>query len=259
MKTLSVQQPWASLIAAGIKDVENRTWQPKQLPGRILIHASKKCTLRSLSNEPVEWMQEIFNEQLFGNLPDFVDMPDGAIIGYATVERVDKDSANSVWAAGESDDENLYYWHLTDAHLFDEPITGVKGKLHLWDYDLDEDNLPPAHSAELTNVDLDGENVIVPLNETYWKAIKPNSSIFIDLGTLAQLLCLPDVYDLKPMKTITFTHGGRQRTFKLSPDTESRYFTDGGEEQNPAIFPSLLKPEGSERYIAYFIWSDEIL
>ena len=42
MKVLSVQQPWASLICAGIKDVENRTWKAAKVPGRILIHASSK-------------------------------------------------------------------------------------------------------------------------------------------------------------------------------------------------------------------------
>ena len=42
MKTLSIQQPWASLVCAGIKDVENRTWKPAEVPGRILIHASSK-------------------------------------------------------------------------------------------------------------------------------------------------------------------------------------------------------------------------
>ena len=51
MKVLSVQQPWASLIVAGIKSVENRTWQPKQIPGRILIHASKKTSLRDWSTD----------------------------------------------------------------------------------------------------------------------------------------------------------------------------------------------------------------
>ena len=37
MKELSVQQPWASLICAGIKDVENRSWKAAKVPGRILI------------------------------------------------------------------------------------------------------------------------------------------------------------------------------------------------------------------------------
>lgn len=38
MKTLSVRQPWASLLVSGLKDIENRTWAPN-FRGRIMIHA----------------------------------------------------------------------------------------------------------------------------------------------------------------------------------------------------------------------------
>lgn len=41
MRTLTVKQPWASLIVMGIKDVENRTWTTPYR-GRILIHAGKE-------------------------------------------------------------------------------------------------------------------------------------------------------------------------------------------------------------------------
>ena len=44
MKTLSVQQPWASAICSGVKDVENRTWQPKETVCRIqFIPVRKRC------------------------------------------------------------------------------------------------------------------------------------------------------------------------------------------------------------------------
>ncbi len=39
MKTLSVRQPWASLLVSGLKDIENRTWAPN-FKGRIMIYAS---------------------------------------------------------------------------------------------------------------------------------------------------------------------------------------------------------------------------
>lgn len=44
MKAISIKQPWASLIAHGIKDIENRTWPcPKKYIGqRVLIHASQR-------------------------------------------------------------------------------------------------------------------------------------------------------------------------------------------------------------------------
>jgi hypothetical protein len=41
MKALSIHQPWASLIMAGIKPVENRTWK-SNYRGDLLIHAGKK-------------------------------------------------------------------------------------------------------------------------------------------------------------------------------------------------------------------------
>lgn len=258
MKVLSVQQPWASLIVAGIKKVENRTWQPKQMPGRILIHASKKTSLRAMNSEPIEWVQEIFNHQIYGNLVDFPDMPDGAIIGYVTVESIDKDTANSVWAAGENNDTNLFYWHLTDAYIFDSPITGVKGKLHLWEYDIDEENLPAAHKLDVQFPVVDGDNITVPLNEVSWKSINTNQSLTLELGTLANDLCLPEVFDLKPLKTITFTCKGVKRTFNLLPETEAQFYTDGSEEQNPVKYLSLFEPEGAIRWIAYFVWEDEI-
>lgn len=40
MKVLSIKQPWAFLIVAGLKDVENRTWTTAHR-GEIGIHASK--------------------------------------------------------------------------------------------------------------------------------------------------------------------------------------------------------------------------
>ena len=46
MKAISIKQPWASLIAHGIKDIENRTWKcpQKYIGQKILIHASKVRT-----------------------------------------------------------------------------------------------------------------------------------------------------------------------------------------------------------------------
>lgn len=40
MKIISIRDPWATLIARGVKDVENRTWRT-EYRGPILIHASQ--------------------------------------------------------------------------------------------------------------------------------------------------------------------------------------------------------------------------
>src|SRR5262245_4993891 len=40
MKTLSIKQPWAWLIMAGLKDIENRDWRT-HFRGRFAVHAGK--------------------------------------------------------------------------------------------------------------------------------------------------------------------------------------------------------------------------
>lgn len=41
MKAISLWQPWASLIAAGVKSIETRGW-PTNYRGQIAIHAAKR-------------------------------------------------------------------------------------------------------------------------------------------------------------------------------------------------------------------------
>lgn len=40
MKIISIRQPWAWLIIAGLKDIENRDW-PTKFRGPVAIHAGK--------------------------------------------------------------------------------------------------------------------------------------------------------------------------------------------------------------------------
>lgn len=46
MKALTVRQPYAGLISAGIKDVENRSWRT-HYRGRLWIHAAAKAGTRA--------------------------------------------------------------------------------------------------------------------------------------------------------------------------------------------------------------------
>ena len=160
MKCLSFQQPWASLIAAGIKDVENRSWNT-DFRGKFLIHASSKRVPKNFEYQlPIEWGSEILNHWAFGNIPDIRELPTSAIIGYVELDDVVENN-KSVWAA-----PGQLHWKLKNAYLFDEPITGVNGKLHFFDYpDIDENNLPTAHKVELRKIQIVGDKVIMPVND----------------------------------------------------------------------------------------------
>lgn len=245
MKVLSVQQPWASLICAGIKDVENRTWKPQENPGKILIHASKKFTKGTMDTLPWEWAAPVSNHMEFGNLPAPADYPYGAIIGYATLDSIVKES-DSIWA---DPGDGQYKWMLKDAYLFDEPITGIKGKLHLFDYDLDEDNLPPAHKAPVHMPRREDDELVVPMSGANWEFIQgvqgegEYDSITFDISNdIVDILCKPGVYDLQPIQSIRFEHNGESLRFKVDGKASGSFFMSD-ENNNPLPFLSLYDPK----------------
>lgn len=120
MKALTIKQPYAHLIACGIKDIENRSWQTKYR-GRILIHAA--------ATEFKGGWNALTKSQKYEarfNVGDTAHM--SAIIG--SVEIVDcVKNHPSVWA-----NEGEWNWVLANPIIFKKPILNVKGKLSLWEY-----------------------------------------------------------------------------------------------------------------------------
>jgi len=77
MKALSIRQPWASLIVAGIKNVENRSWMT-QYRGALLIHAGKTVT-----REDIQAGQALC-KRLRVKFPD--NLPTGGYIGIVELD-----------------------------------------------------------------------------------------------------------------------------------------------------------------------------
>lgn len=206
MKVLSVQQPWASVICTGVKDVENRTWQPKEVPGRILIHASAKRVPKNFddTNPCLDVVSAMMNMRIFGILPQYNELPISAIIGYVDVVGFEK-KEESIWAGSDS-----IHWNLANAYLFDKPIEDVKGKLGLFDYPIDENNLPPAHKVELNYPTIEGEHLTVHLSDDYMAVLLDGDESFaIDIfdPMVMETICKKDSIEMKPVKKITFING----------------------------------------------------
>ena len=73
IQVLTVHQPWAALIAAGVKRTENRKWVPKTPPKLIAIHAARKVPTpseivedrsRAKSDRHIDWQaaRKVFAE-----------------------------------------------------------------------------------------------------------------------------------------------------------------------------------------------------
>ena len=142
MKAISIKQPWASLIAHGIKNIENRTWKT-HFRGKIYIHASAKSAgdmMRLFTNKQlnkVVW--DLENYKTFES-----NLPYSAIIG--EVEIIDcVINHPSIWAEKtfmyEGDDTGekpigkpIYNWVLANPILYEKPILNLKGKLSFWEF-----------------------------------------------------------------------------------------------------------------------------
>ena len=135
MKTITIKQPWASLICEGIKNVENRTWKTS-VRGRVLTHAASQSW---------DWDKLINYMTYMGTLGAFTakwtrkwlsNLHTGAIIG--SVEIVDcVINHDSIWAEKSIDgDKPTYNWILANPILFDKPIP-AKGKLSFWEFDME--------------------------------------------------------------------------------------------------------------------------
>jgi hypothetical protein len=123
MLTLSIQQPYAHLILAGVKRVENRTW-PTDHRGRLAIHASR-LAVRS-------WEEVGFEDDALV-LPALAALPVGAIVG--TVEVYDclrDDELPDEWLHDSFVGLDCWCWLLREPRALAVPFP-CKGKLRLWE------------------------------------------------------------------------------------------------------------------------------
>lgn len=167
MKAITIQQPWASLIASGDKIYETRSW-PTKYRGPIAIHAGKRIAkgLYSALTTPVGVLLQL---RELGISPDKVKkLPRGAVIAMADLVNVwrivqnpglDVDVAKHIPIGAESlsTDKHApdfgdyfvptekemalghwgngnYAWELRNIRVMSKPIP-AKGKQSLWEWE----------------------------------------------------------------------------------------------------------------------------
>lgn len=153
MKTLTLHQPWATLVALGIKQWETRSWSTPYR-GQIAIHAAKGWSAADRAL--------VHDDQFFGlalalaGITAAEQLPLGAIVAVADLVSVDFTGRTEVrsgsillqrqtwpaaWIADLPDDERhfgnygprRYGWKLANVHRLPEPIP-ARGALGLWEW-----------------------------------------------------------------------------------------------------------------------------
>jgi hypothetical protein len=125
-KALTVTQPFASLIAAGVKQFETRSWSTNYR-GLVLIHAAKNIW----GNDSVRYAAELHRA---GLLPAKMSkLPRGAIIAIAQlVDVIPSDLVPSDQLLTGPWSPAAYAWRLEAVVALPEPLPW-RGRLSLWD------------------------------------------------------------------------------------------------------------------------------
>lgn len=127
MKTLTINQPFATLIVEGLKEYEFRTWKTNYR-GEILIHAGKGVDKKAMKN--YEYLG--------------LEYPKGCIIGKATItdcikiddnaRKILKEKNNIIYSnIIDNKDWNGYGFKLENVEKLEN--IEVCGKLSFWEFD----------------------------------------------------------------------------------------------------------------------------
>lgn len=139
MKAVSLTQPWATLVAAGIKKIETRSWATSHR-GPLAIHAT--------GSFPAEARELCLGEPFLAALERAgvkspPDLPLGAVLAVCRLEavwRIEKEHWIPQDQAPFGDfTPGRFAWDLKDIDCFPEPIP-ASGRPGIWDW------LPPVGS-----------------------------------------------------------------------------------------------------------------
>lgn len=127
MKVLTLKQPWATLVAEGIKKYEFRSWKTKYR-GKILIHAGS-----SIDKQEMEKYRNLGFDFPKGSIIACVDLIDCLELDKKLNEEII--SENNI-AYGDKF-RTGYAWKLENVKKI-KNIDNIKGQLGLWNYNENE-------------------------------------------------------------------------------------------------------------------------
>jgi len=125
MKAITLTQPWATLVAILVKQIETRSWRTFYR-GPLAIHAGKKFS-------------PCFDSRILKVLEAncIYELPTGVIVATCTLVRIIRIYPDNVPPAPEfyfgDYTAGRWAWHLSDVVALAKPIP-ARGSLGLWEW-----------------------------------------------------------------------------------------------------------------------------
>ena len=191
------------------------------------------ATFKQVPNQelPIEWVMEVHNHQVFGNIPANDELPECAYLGW--VEVSDQPYADSsIWSYGHGGS----MFRVIRRGIFEQPVAIKPFKYYHYERQLEA--APVFHLHECYEPMDWGAELELPVNGTLFDTISRVGQITLDLfGRLASCV-LDDDGELKPFKQLTLACGNRRRSFYF----HGEIVVDLDENCEPVLYPSLLDP-----------------
>jgi hypothetical protein len=140
MKTLTLLQPWATLVALEAKRIETRSWYTTYR-GPLAIHAAKRMPKAAISlcwEAPFRTALETGGYRAGdGPASNPFGLPLGAVIAVAALLdvrsiRLENQPAEPEYSFGDYT-PGRFAWILRDVHRLTEPVP-ARGRLGLWEW-----------------------------------------------------------------------------------------------------------------------------
>lgn len=240
MLVLTVQQPWAFAICAGIQDVLNLRTRPRfevLNPTTLLICASEKPVPNYFERLPDDRNITIKNEKLMGNIPPYEELQYNSIIGYVECTSIVHD-ADSFWAeqAKYRWENPVYNLTFKNPFLFNDPIP-VRSNVHgtYFRVAVKKKELQNSHKVDLKRPFWEGTCLKMPAAESILQSIDDGIEIIsYDLcETNVDYFFDPATNQSFPIESIDFI--GKDRTLhKEVVSVEIGHYED--EDKEPVLF-----------------------
>jgi hypothetical protein len=133
MPALTLWQPWASLVAFGVKPYETRSRRPpsRLLGLRVAIHAAARTPqFGEITPEIDAAMRNATDNPLWFDL-----LPYGAVIATATLAEVYPAHAVPADAFGDYG-AGRWAWQLTDVHRLRPPVPAKGQQMYGWPWEI---------------------------------------------------------------------------------------------------------------------------
>lgn len=144
MKTLTLFQPWATLVAIGAKRFETRSWGTKYR-GPLAIHAGKNKQFASMKSKDYlcdkdPFYSVLMKEMAVAQSKWMYFMPFGAIVAICELDDCFEITGHRCFRFSEQEGAfgdfhpGRYAWRLQNIRKLNLPIE-AKGAMGLWEWD----------------------------------------------------------------------------------------------------------------------------